>query len=86
LYEYLKAGLYILTDENACIGSELKEANCGQLFPSQFDESTLNRVLDTLIETGIAGARQRSIDLFSSRFAFEKQLEPLMDDLCKLKY
>lgn len=86
IYEYLKAGLIIFTDENSCINEAIVDAECGVLFPSSFDEWHINLALDKVKTLEVLRGKANSADLFKRRFAFEMQLQPLLLDLCEHVY
>lgn len=82
IYEYLKAGLAILTDYKCCIVSEISAYNCGIIIPQ---ESQNNHVLKDVIFNEILDQHQKindmkfqSKNLYQDLFDFSQQFKPLV--------
>lgn len=83
LYEYLKAGLAILTDKNACIHEDLEASNSAFTFDTPLNDKNLSILLEGLSINDIMEKKQRSRALFLAKYTFEKQMEPLINFINK---
>lgn len=80
LYEYLKAGLVVLTDHGNCLSSELKAAGCAEFFSNSPSEAEIQVALSRLVSrrSDIAKMKKKARELFERKFNFDKQMEPFL--------
>lgn len=87
LYDYLRAGLPIVTDSEACVATELRAMDCCILFPHPATQagvlSSLQRL--ELNRNQLPVLRDRARALFHDVFCIEKQLAELMERLDEAK-
>ena len=79
LYEYLRAGLTLLSDDECCLRAEARSADCGAFFPTP---GTVNGISLSIAELCRRSAelpemKQRSRVLFDAHFSLEQQMQPL---------
>jgi hypothetical protein len=78
-YEYLKAGLILLTDRDITIFDDLSCYGCAIFFDKPVAQNDLSKSLASVAtkpET-IAAMKTNARRLFTEKYSFEKQLEPL---------
>ncbi len=80
LYEYLRAGLILLTDEDCCLRAEVGAADCGAFFPAPATISSIQNALEKLVRrrSEIAQMKTRSRVLFQTHFNMEIQMQTLI--------
>lgn len=80
LYEYLKGGLILLTDDKACLYADIKNRECAQFFPKNASENEIYESLQNLLlkKETIGEMKTNSIRLFSDSLNFNKQINSLI--------
>jgi glycosyltransferase involved in cell wall biosynthesis len=80
LYEYLKCGLLILSDEHCCIYADATAAGCGVFFPKPVDDDGIRAALAELLASRGEIARRKAAArrLFETRLSMEQQIKPLL--------
>lgn len=82
-YEYLKAGLILLTDSSLTIYDDLLANDCGIFFHRPIESGKIETQLNVLLEKKISLNRmkQNAKDLYLTRYSFEQQIGPLALEL-----
>lgn len=78
LYEYLKTGLVILTDNDACIAENIRINNAGILFNKPLNQSSLKTVLQNYSCDQISLMKKNSFKLYSQQYKFNDQMKELL--------
>jgi hypothetical protein len=78
IYEYLKAGLVLLTDNDCCIFDDILHSNAGIFFQRPFNESDLLQSLSGLSRGEMGKMKTNSKNLFLQKYNMEFQMSPLM--------
>ncbi len=83
LYEYLKCGLTILSDEHCCIYSEATAAGCGIFFPKPVTDDGIRTALAQLLDQRpqLPYMKASARRLFENRLSMEQQIKPLLRHL-----
>lgn len=83
LYEYLKNGLVILSDEDCCVYGDTKAARCGFFFPKPVTDEGVRGALATLLNSrhNLKEMKLSALRLFQSRLNMERQIAPLIPEL-----
>lgn len=83
LYEYLKCGLTILSDEHCCIYAEVTAAGCGLFFPKPVTDEGIRAALAQLLDQQPQLPRMKAAArrLFENRLCMEQQIKPLLRHL-----
>lgn len=79
LYEYLKAGLAILTDKNTCISEDLEATNSAITFNVPLSDNVLTEILKNITVNEINQKKQNARELFMNRYSFENQTTALLN-------
>jgi len=81
VYEYLKAGLVLMTDETCCIASYLHSYRCGAILPQKPHVDHVSTALSALAEnpSEVKAMKRRAFQLFVDHFVFEVQVRPLLE-------
>ena len=85
VYEYLKAGLVVLTDNASCLSQKLALNDCGEFFPINPSEEDIRAALHRLVSkrNDIETMKEKALELFERELSFDKQMEPLLTWLDK---
>jgi len=80
LYEYLRAGLILLSDDECCLRAEARSADCGAFFPRPATVEGISRALAELRlrSAALPEMKLRSRALFDAHFSLEQQMQPLL--------
>lgn len=80
LYEYLRAGLAIITDSECCIAGELKAAKVGFFFDRPATCASIRLALNELVadRRRLDKIRSASVELYEEQFCLEHQLRPIL--------
>jgi hypothetical protein len=83
IYEYLKAGLLILSDKNCCISDEILMYDCGILFPRPITDIGVRQAVEKIMQNKSEIERRKlaSKELFKDRFSFEQQVMPVVEKI-----
>lgn len=83
LYEYLKASLVVLSDEECCISAELRQAGCGVLFRRPITDEVIRQAIAPVLERPevLLEMKDSAARLFNERLCMEWQISPLIEDL-----
>jgi|GEM_PF-5901884 len=82
LYEYLKSGLAILSDDQCCIYAEATAAGCGVFFPKPITDEGVKEAIECLLQRGQATKMKAAARrLFETKLCMEEQIKPLLHEL-----
>lgn len=83
VYEYLKSGLIIVSDEECCIYPEASTVGCGMFFPRPVTDHGIQSALRQLLDDREKREKMKAASrgLFESRLCMEKQMTPLIEEL-----
>lgn len=83
LYEYLKSGLVILSDDHCCIYSDAVAAGCGVFFGKPVTDDGIRLALDELLsrQRELTSMKDSARRLFERRLCMEEQMKPLLERL-----
>lgn len=81
LYEYLEAGLVLLTDSESCLRAELQAAGCGVFFAPPATADSIRHSLRDLSARAdqLEIMKERSRRLFLEQMHMEQQMAPLLE-------
>lgn len=78
LYEYLKAGLAILTDSEACIADDIRHYNAGILFCKPITTVKLSEILEQCTQESINEMKKNAQRLYGNSYHFNEQMSGLV--------
>lgn len=83
LYEYLKCGLVILSDDQCCIYAEAVASGCAAFFPKPVTDDGVRKAIADLLERRheVAEMKAAARTLFETRLCMEEQIRPLLQQL-----
>ena len=83
IYEYLKGGVLVMTDDESSIAAELRYTGAGLLLSRPITTRSVATALGTLVgrPEEVRRRREAARRLFEERFAFERQVTPVLDAL-----
>jgi glycosyltransferase involved in cell wall biosynthesis len=79
LYEYLKSGLAILTDVEACIAEDIRINKAGILFDKPLKHSELEIILQNYSTEQINIMKKNSFKLYNQQYKFNDQMKGLIN-------
>lgn len=87
IYEYLKAGLVILTDNQCCIYNELLNYDCGIYFTKPISHTAIKNALDSILDqqNKLQRMKKSALNLYHQELCLEKQISPLISYLKGMK-
>jgi len=80
LYEYLRAGLAVLTDSESCETAALAAADCVAFFPRPATSQSVGAAVELLVRRRheLDAMKDRARRLFAERLCLERQILPLL--------
>jgi hypothetical protein len=83
IYDYLRAGLVIVTDSQACLATELQSSDCAFFFERPAAFEGIREALLKLVarRADIDAMKSRAALLFDQRLCLEQEMQPLLSIL-----
>ena len=80
IYEYLRSGLAIVTDQDCCIANELAAQEMGFFFERPANRANISAALRDLVDSRgrIQQTRRKAKDMFAGEFNLETQMDGLL--------
>lgn len=79
LYEYLKQGLAVLTDEKVCIKSDLENDKSAYILPERFTAKDLERIFMSIDKKDLLFRKRNAKRLFDSKYNMLTQMRYFLD-------